>query len=111
MFSSPGPIAACQDEAKASDKDARCAKQVAPGHLHALLSIQAGVPVTLLLEEGNGEEDDETLGAATDCKGKSEASVVVKESSDGGAKHATNPKAGLTSGNCLSIVCWGHLKR
>ena len=82
MFSSPGPIAACQDEAKASDEDARGAKQVAPGHLHALLSIQAGVPVTLLLEEGEGEEDDETLGAATDCEGEGEASDVIEESSN-----------------------------
>ena len=110
-FSLPGPIAACQDETAASDKDAWSTKQVAPGHLHTLLSLQAGVPITLLLEEGEGEQDDKTLGAATDCKGKGEASDVIEESSNGWSKHAANTKAGLTSSYGLAFVGRGHLRR
>ena len=110
QFCLPGPIAACQDEAKASDENSRGAKQVAPGNLLALLSFQAGVLVTTLLEEGKGEQDDETLDAATDCEGECEPSIVIEQTSNCGAEHTSNPKAGLTSSNCLSLVGWGHLR-
>ena len=110
MFSLPGPIAACQDETAAIDEDAGGTKQVAPGHLHTLLTFQAGVPITLLLEEGKGEQDDKTLGAATDCKGKGEASDVIEEPSNGWSEHAANTKAGLTSSYGLAFVGWGHLR-